>query len=91
MCACLSETLAVCLYSEFTRRGLTVWLDIKMGTHDEAAVQEGVQNCNCVVAIVTGGVGFPLILLFLGWRAYRRRRRTPVWGFELHSDDSALS
>ena len=42
-----------------------------------------------VVAIVTGGVGFPLILLFLGWRAYRRRRRTPVCGFELHSDDSA--
>ena len=37
--------------------GLTVWLDIKMGSLNTAAMEEGVKNCRCVVAIMSGGDG----------------------------------
>ena len=37
-----------------TKRGKAVWLDIKMGKLNEAAMKEGVENCGCVLAIVTG-------------------------------------
>eukprot|EP01046_Picozoa_sp_COSAG06_P031174 COSAG06_NODE_3014_length_5960_cov_2.963146_1_plen_1145_part_00 len=50
----VSETLAAHLHGEFVRRGLAVWLDIKMDKRDEAAMEEGVRNSSCVVAIVSG-------------------------------------
>lgn len=35
--------------------GHTVWLDVKMKDRSEAAMQEGVENSKCVVAIITKG------------------------------------
>ena len=51
-----SETLAHALYCELRRRGLKVWLDVKMLRRDEAAMKEGVQNSRGVIAIVSGPV-----------------------------------
>lgn len=50
----VSEALAVHLHGELIRRGLRVWLDIKMDRRDEQAMKEGVQSSRCVLAIVSG-------------------------------------
>ena len=50
------EVLAEALYSSFCEAGLTVWLDIKMKNLN-AHTMEGVKNCWCVVAVLTGGDG----------------------------------
>ncbi len=50
----VSETLAHALYGVFVRRGLQVWLDVKMDHRNEEAMQEGVKLSRCVVAIVSG-------------------------------------
>jgi hypothetical protein len=34
-----------------------VWLDVEMAKRDEQAMQEGVKNASCIVAIVSGPVG----------------------------------
>ena len=34
-----------------------MWLDIKMESLNAAAMEEGVKNCGCVVAIMSGGDG----------------------------------
>ena len=39
------------------KRGKTVWLDIKMAKTNIAAMEEGVKNSLCVIAIVTGPAG----------------------------------
>ena len=49
-----SETLAEALYGELTRRGFTVWLDVKMNKRDVAAMEEGVKFSRYVIAIVSG-------------------------------------
>jgi hypothetical protein len=49
-----SEALAAHLYAEFTKRGKTVWLDVKMARRDEAAMREAVTHSRCIIAIVSG-------------------------------------
>ena len=46
--------LAEGLYSSFKERGKAVWLDIKVGKLNTAAMKEAMENCGCVLAIVTG-------------------------------------
>lgn len=48
-----SETLAHCIHGEMLQRGKTVWLDVKMATRDEGAMEEAVKNSRCVIAIVS--------------------------------------
>ena len=52
-----SETLAVKISGELRKRGKTVWLDVDMAKRDEAAMQEGVKNSRCMVAIISGPAG----------------------------------
>ena len=49
-----SEAMAYKIRSELIERGHTVWLDVEMPQRDEAAMQEGVKNAGCVIAIVSG-------------------------------------
>ena len=49
-----SVVLAEALYHSFRENGVTVWLDIKMKKLNEAAMEEGVRNCQCVIAILSG-------------------------------------
>ena len=50
----VAEVLAHAIHGEMTARGKTVWLDVRMAKRDEAAMEEGVKNCRCVIAIVSG-------------------------------------
>eukprot|EP01045_Picozoa_sp_COSAG04_P017418 COSAG04_NODE_1540_length_6420_cov_3.248220_4_plen_404_part_00 len=50
----VSEALAHAIHGELTRRDMTVWLDVKMAKRDEGAMEEGVKNSRCVIAIVSG-------------------------------------
>eukprot|EP01045_Picozoa_sp_COSAG04_P004986 COSAG04_NODE_224_length_19624_cov_47.932855_21_plen_723_part_01 len=50
----VAEVLAHAIHGELVRRGRDVWLDVKMAKRDEAAMEEGVTNSDCVIAIVTG-------------------------------------
>ena len=54
-----AELLAEGVYSSFLKRGKTVWLDIKMGKVNTAAMEEGVRNSKCVIAVVTGAYTRP--------------------------------
>ena len=45
--------LAELLYSEFEKRDLSAWLDVKMKNRDKAAMEEGAKKCKCFIAIVT--------------------------------------
>lgn len=54
-----AKLLASELYGSIQKRGGTLskgscWLDVKMQYLNEAAMREAVQNCRCVIAIVTG-------------------------------------
>jgi hypothetical protein len=49
-----SVVLASELYHAFRELGLSVWLDIKMAKLNSAAMEEGVKNCKCVIAILSG-------------------------------------
>ena len=49
-----SELLAAHLYGGLEKRGFSVWLDVKMPARDEKAMEEGVKNSRCVIAIVSG-------------------------------------
>ena len=42
------------LAGSLEKLGLTVWLDVKMTQRSAAAMQEGVRNSECVIAIITG-------------------------------------
>ena len=53
----ISEALAYKIHGELQQRGLSVWLDVQMAKRDEAAMQEGVKNATCVIAIVSGPAG----------------------------------
>ncbi|GHP12325.1 hypothetical protein PPROV_001105300 [Pycnococcus provasolii] len=47
--------MAEALFASFEKRGLRVWLDVKMKKRDVAAMEEGAKNSTMVIAIVTGG------------------------------------
>jgi len=49
-----SVALAEAFYHTFRERGMSVWLDIKMQECNEAAMEEGVKNSHCVLAILSG-------------------------------------
>ena len=49
-----SEALAYKVSAALQARGQTVWLDVEMGSRDEAAMEEGVKNSACVITIVSG-------------------------------------
>eukprot|EP01045_Picozoa_sp_COSAG04_P012832 COSAG04_NODE_880_length_9669_cov_3.805747_3_plen_2321_part_00 len=55
----VSETLAAYIHGEMVRRGKPAWLDVKMAKRDEAAMEEGVKNSRCVVAIISGAWADP--------------------------------
>ena len=50
-----AKTLAADMYHEFKNLGYECWLDVKMPKQDGDAMQEGVENSDCVLAIITGG------------------------------------
>jgi len=77
-----SETLAHAIYSGMTKRGKKVWLDVKMAKRDEAAMQNGVEHSDFIIAIVSGPPGDdsayfkrPLCLKELRWA---KENGTPV-------------
>ena len=45
--------LAVDIFHEFEKRGLSVWLDVKMDERDEAAMKRGIEGSEKVLVIVT--------------------------------------
>eukprot|EP00240_Pyramimonas_obovata_P016210 CAMPEP_0118935886 /NCGR_PEP_ID=MMETSP1169-20130426/15885_1 /TAXON_ID=36882 /ORGANISM="Pyramimonas obovata, Strain CCMP722" /LENGTH=269 /DNA_ID=CAMNT_0006878961 /DNA_START=142 /DNA_END=954 /DNA_ORIENTATION=+ len=51
--------LAEKLYASLKERGKKVWLDVNMKRRDEAAMEEGVRNSGCVIAVITDGDGVP--------------------------------
>ena len=50
-----AKTLASELYYEMEKKGYKCWLDVKMPKQDRDAMREGVENSDCVLAIITGG------------------------------------
>ena len=50
----VSEALAYKISAAFSKRGKSVWLDVEMARRDEAAMEEGVKNSRCVIAIISG-------------------------------------
>ena len=48
-----AKLIASELYHEFQDRSLECWLDVKMHERDEAAMEAGVQNAECLIAIFT--------------------------------------
>eukprot|EP00746_Dinoflagellata_sp_MGD_P036404 gnl/MRDRNA2_/MRDRNA2_187311_c0_seq1.p1 gnl/MRDRNA2_/MRDRNA2_187311_c0~~gnl/MRDRNA2_/MRDRNA2_187311_c0_seq1.p1 ORF type:complete len:682 (-),score=116.88 gnl/MRDRNA2_/MRDRNA2_187311_c0_seq1:92-2083(-) len=50
----LAKMLAEGLYGSLRESNLSVWLDVKMKQRSMAAMQEGIRNCRCVIAIITG-------------------------------------
>ena len=50
-----AKTLALNLYYELKEKGYTCWLDVMMPQQDRDAMKEGVENSDCVLAIITGG------------------------------------
>jgi serine/threonine protein kinase len=49
-----SEAIVHAVYGELVKRGKTVWLDVKMSKRDEAAMEEGAKNVECMIAVVSG-------------------------------------
>jgi large subunit ribosomal protein L40e len=49
-----AKVLAESLYSSLREHGRRVWLDIKMGRLNEAAMQEAAQNSRCIIAVISG-------------------------------------
>ena len=49
----MAKLIASELYHEFQDRSLECWLDVKMHERDEAAMEAGVQNAECLIAIFT--------------------------------------
>ena len=54
-----AAALATDLYYSLQKRGFSVWLDIKMDDRSEAAMEYGVRNSRCVIAIITKGPTSP--------------------------------
>ena len=50
-----AKTLARTLFYEMKERGYSCWLDVQMPKQDKDAMQEGVENSEFVLAIITGG------------------------------------
>ena len=50
-----AKTLASVLYYEMEKKGYKCWLDVMMPEQDRDAMREGVENSDCVLAIITGG------------------------------------
>jgi hypothetical protein len=68
------------------REGYRSWLDVKMGQRGEAAMQEGVSNSKCLLAVFTddGGAGCayferPLCLQELRWALEHKVFVQPVF------------
>ena len=51
-----SQVLTLEIERELGKRGKTVWLDVRMDSKSEAAMEEGVRNARCVIAVVSGPV-----------------------------------
>ena len=49
------KVIALDLFNTLRAKGLKVWLDVEMIKQDEEAMKEGVENSDCVLAIITGG------------------------------------
>jgi hypothetical protein len=49
-----AKLLAAELFNSMQKRGVTVWLDVKMAQLNSAAMKEAAQNSSCIIAIVTG-------------------------------------
>eukprot|EP01051_Picozoa_sp_SAG22_P013403 SAG22_NODE_1497_length_4292_cov_4.207966_3_plen_89_part_01 len=47
------KMVATTIYYEMAQRRRTCWLDVMMGKCDVAAMEEGVRNSKCLIAIVT--------------------------------------
>ena len=45
--------LAELLIGNLQQMGKTVWLDVRMSRRDRAAMEEGAENSECLIAIVT--------------------------------------
>eukprot|EP00038_Savillea_parva_P023628 m.41925 g.41925 ORF g.41925 m.41925 type:complete len:319 (+) comp6197_c0_seq1:42-998(+) len=54
-----ATTIATDLYSSLKEEGMAVWFDVKMEDRSSAAMQRGVENSSCVIAIITGPVTNP--------------------------------
>ena len=54
-----ATALAEKIHASLEKYGHTVWLDVHMKDKSEAAMQEGVHNAKCVIAIITGCDGTP--------------------------------
>ena len=50
-----AKTLASTFFYEMKDRGYKCWLDVQMPKQDMDAMQEGVENSEIVLAIITGG------------------------------------
>ena len=49
-----SEALALAMHGELISQGKRVWLDVKMKSRDEVAMEDGVKNSRIMIAIVSG-------------------------------------
>eukprot|EP01047_Picozoa_sp_COSAG01_P058655 COSAG01_NODE_6939_length_3431_cov_3.279712_3_plen_755_part_00 len=49
-----AKLLAAELYASLEKRGLSVWLDVKMPKLNEAAMQEAAQHSSCIIAVISG-------------------------------------
>jgi GTPase SAR1 family protein len=54
-----AKLLAAEIYNSMEKRGLPVWLDIKVDKLNEAAMKEAAQNSQCIIAIVSGACYAP--------------------------------
>lgn len=50
----VATTLATDLHGSLLQAGMSVWFDVKMDDRSKAAMRGGVENSDCVLAIITG-------------------------------------
>ena len=50
-----AKTLASTLFYELKGKGYQCWLDVMMPKQDRDAMKAGVENSDCILAIITGG------------------------------------
>ena len=49
-----AKAIAVKLFYKLRELNFTVWLDVEMRDKSEAAMQEAVENCGAVIAVISG-------------------------------------
>jgi len=75
-----AQSVALLLKTCLDPLGKKCWLDITETDHSVRAMEEGIKNCDCVIAIITPGYfDRPFCVKELGWALQYRKPIQPVY------------